>query len=60
MPEFLKRVGPDAFVQQCIPLDDGLREVEQYKGFIVARRVTISKRLNAYLGEPPAGSSGKA
>lgn len=52
LPDFIKRIGTDAFGYQCIPLDDGLREVDQYKSFLTARRASIAERLNAYLGDP--------
>ncbi|HEU0072080.1 MAG TPA: DUF262 domain-containing protein [Alphaproteobacteria bacterium] len=51
LPNFLQDIGPDAFGHQCIPLNGDLREVDQYKAFLAARRATIAKRLNAYLGE---------
>jgi hypothetical protein len=57
LPTFIKQIGSDAFTRQCIPLDDGMREVAQYKTFLVARRSSIASRLNAYLGDPPAAPS---
>ncbi|AMN40480.1 hypothetical protein [Rhodoplanes sp. Z2-YC6860] len=52
LPDFIKRIGTEAFAHQCIPLDDNVREVDQYKSFLAARRASIAERLNAYLGDP--------
>jgi hypothetical protein len=57
LPDFIRQIGDDAFIRQCIPLDDNIREVDQYKNFLVARRSSIASRLNAYLGEPPSAPS---
>lgn len=48
--EYIGKAGHDAFASQCIPTDDSLLDVENYKRFLVERRRRISKRLNAFLG----------
>ena len=48
--EYIVKAGHDAFASQCIPTDDSLLDVENYKRFLVERRRRISERLNAFLG----------
>ena len=48
-PTLIEKAGTAAFEAQCIPTDMSLLSVEAYKKFLVARRVSVSERLNKYL-----------
>lgn len=50
IPELLAKNGKSAFVTQCIPLDEELLRVENYRDFLAHRRALIAERLNEYLG----------
>src|SRR5690606_13780450 len=56
--ELREKVGDEAFLSQCIPLDDDLLEVEAYDAFLARRRERIADRLNAFLGSETSGSPG--
>lgn len=49
-PSLLQECGSVPFDAQCIPTDERLRDVEQYRDFLKERRVRIAARLNEYLG----------
>jgi len=49
-PIIIEKAGDTAFKKQCIPMDDGLWEVDCYKDFLADRRKQISERLNEFLG----------
>ena len=42
------------FESQCIPMDETLLGVEDYKTFLAARRKLIATRLNEFLGNHDA------
>ena len=45
-----KNGGEAAFTTQCIPTNDALLQVQNYKEFLSQRRENIVKRLNEFLG----------
>lgn len=49
-PSILEKSGPAAFASQCIPVNEELLGVADYKSFLVERRKRIAKRLNEFLG----------
>lgn len=53
LPPLIAKVGQGAFETQCIPTDDALLQIQNYKGFLAKRREAIIERLNAFLGPPP-------
>jgi hypothetical protein len=50
LPEYIEKAGHKAFQAQCIPIDQTLLDVGDYKTFLVERRRLISERLNEFLG----------
>ncbi len=50
-PPLIESSGRAPFDAQCIPTEDGLLEVNVYKGFLTERRKVVSQRLNEFLGE---------
>ncbi|MEW5891138.1 MAG: hypothetical protein AB1768_19355 [Pseudomonadota bacterium] len=46
----LQRLREQTFAAQCIPLENDLLEVANYKAFLQERRGRIAAALNAYLG----------
>lgn len=50
LPEYIEKLGHNAFQTQCIPTDPALLDVGDYKKFLVERRRLISERLNEFLG----------
>ena len=50
-PDIIEKSGQTHFEAQCIPTDDALLEVENYRAFRENRRTLIAKRLNEFLGE---------
>lgn len=49
-PQILEKSGQSAFDAQCIPHDEHLLAVDNYKDFLVSRRKLIADRLNQFLG----------
>ena len=52
-PKMSEKADRKAFETQCIPTDPELLEAENYKAFLSARRILISRRLNEFLGISP-------
>jgi hypothetical protein len=48
-PQYIEKAGKEAFAAQCIPTDDAVLDVADYKAFLAERRKRISQRLNQYL-----------
>ncbi|MEP4309685.1 MAG: DUF262 domain-containing protein, partial [Lentilitoribacter sp.] len=48
LSEILDR-NPDALSKQCIPIDTDLWAVENYEGFLRARRALLANELNSFL-----------
>lgn len=57
-PAVTKKAGTVAFDLQCIPTDEMFLSVKAYKTFLAARRERISQRLNSFLEDSAAHSSG--
>jgi hypothetical protein len=55
IPEFMGRIGSDPFATLCVPMNDGLRNLDAYEALLAARCVKIAKRLNEYLDTAPDG-----
>lgn len=49
-PGILEKCGPAAFASQCIPANEELLGVADYKSFLVERRKRVAERLNEFLG----------
>jgi len=49
-PPLILKVGQETFDNQCIPTDEQLLGVENYKAFLSKRRQVITQRLNDFLG----------
>lgn len=52
--EYLKEIkekSPGALEKQCIPTDESLWEIENYEGFLAARRQLLANNLNKYLND---------
>jgi hypothetical protein len=56
-PSMIQTAGKDAFDAQCIPLEEELLDLANYKAFLSARRLVISKRLNDFLGSGTAANA---
>jgi len=50
LPRLVEKSGPAAVRAQCIPMDDAVLDVDEYKSFLAKRRKLISRRLNEFLG----------
>jgi hypothetical protein len=50
IPELIEKNGKAAFATQCIPVEQDLLDIEQYREFLSRRRALIADRLNEYLG----------
>ena len=49
-PGILEKCGPATFASQCIPANEELLGVADYKSFLVERRKRVAERLNEFLG----------
>ena len=49
-PGVLEKCGAEAFDSQCIPVDEELLGLADYKKFLTERRRRIAERLNEFLG----------
>lgn len=49
-PAITTKSGADAFRAQCIPTNESLLSLDQYKEFLRERRNLVSARLNEFLG----------
>ncbi len=50
IPALLDKGAADALAAQCIPTDQPLLGVDNYKAFLTARRAQVAKRLNEFMG----------
>ncbi len=55
-PGMIEKSGPAAFEAQCIPTDDGMLGIEDYKRFLKERRDLVARRLNEFLGVAPVAA----
>jgi len=49
-PDLIEKSGPEPFTAQCIPVENGMLGVENYRAFLVERRKLVADRLNEFLG----------
>jgi hypothetical protein len=50
IPPLIQKIGNKPFEAQCIPTDNNLLKLENYKLFLAERRRLIANALNTYLG----------
>ena len=48
--DLIENAGQEPFMAQCIPVEDGLLGLEDYRSFLVERRKLVAARLNEFLG----------
>ena len=51
LQQVVAKAGVVPFESQCIPADEALLAVDQYKTFLTERRARIAARLNEFLGQ---------
>ncbi|MXZ95817.1 MAG: DUF262 domain-containing protein [Acidimicrobiaceae bacterium] len=50
LPKIVSKIGEEALIRQCIPLNPDLWTLDTYEDFLDERRQLVARRLNEFLG----------
>ncbi len=59
LPEIIKLRGNGALSAQCVPLDQDLHKLSNYRQFLAARRRLLSETVNRFIQASVESEGGK-